>query len=111
MTDLTFKELSIKEPYASMINDGKKTIETRTWATDYRGEILICASKSPKGLLSGLAFATARIIDCRLMTREDEKAACCEIYPNAWAWILEDIWSLPDPFPVMGQLSLFKVII
>ena len=42
------KALSIKEPWATLILEGKKTIETRTWKTNYRGEILLCASKNPK---------------------------------------------------------------
>ena len=29
--------ISIKEPYASLIKDKKKFIETRSWKTNYRG--------------------------------------------------------------------------
>jgi hypothetical protein len=39
----TLKALSLKEPYASMMLHGK--IETRTWPTNYRGLVLICASQ------------------------------------------------------------------
>ena len=41
--------VSIKEPYASLIKDGIKTVETRTWKTNYRGEIYIhsCVAKEP----------------------------------------------------------------
>jgi hypothetical protein len=38
------KGLSVKQPWAGFIADGRKTIETRTWKTDYRGPLLICAS-------------------------------------------------------------------
>lgn len=37
------KALSIKQPFAGLIATGQKTLETRTWSTDYRGPLLICA--------------------------------------------------------------------
>ena len=38
------KALSIKQPWASLIAHGIKDIENRTWATKYRGKVLIHAS-------------------------------------------------------------------
>ena len=38
------KVLSIKEPFATLIANGLKKIETRSWKTNYRGEIFIHAS-------------------------------------------------------------------
>jgi hypothetical protein len=38
------KVLSIKQPHASFICAGIKTVENRTWKTDYRGKLLIHAS-------------------------------------------------------------------
>ena len=38
------KVLSIKEPYATLIATGNKLIETRSWKTNYRGELFIHAS-------------------------------------------------------------------
>jgi ASC-1-like (ASCH) protein len=37
------KCLSISQPYADLIIDGKKIIELRTWNTKFRGEFLIHA--------------------------------------------------------------------
>ena len=102
------KALSIKGHWAEMIRMGKKTIETRTWKTKYRGQILLCASKIPKKRLSGHAFAIADLVDVRPMIKEDEKDACCEIYPNAYSWILKNIKAIPL-FKVKGQLGLFEV--
>ena len=102
------KALSIKEPWATMILKGKKVIETRTWKTNYRGKILLCASKNPKSEISGCAFATAEIVDCLPMIKDDEKFACCEVYPNAFSWFLNDIKVIPL-FKVKGQLRLFEV--
>ena len=39
------KVLSIIEPWATLIKEKKKYIETRTWKTNYRGELYIHASK------------------------------------------------------------------
>lgn len=38
------KVLSLTEPYATLIKEGKKRIETRSWKTSYRGELYIHAS-------------------------------------------------------------------
>ncbi|MCI6265916.1 MAG: ASCH domain-containing protein, partial [Erysipelotrichaceae bacterium] len=40
------KVLSLKEPFASLIKEGIKKVETRSWQTSYRGELYIHASIS-----------------------------------------------------------------
>lgn len=104
------KALSIKQPWSSMIASGEKTIETRTWGTKYRGELLIVSSKKPAipGLPSGQAVAIADLTDVRRMTKEDEAAACCGVYPGVFAWVLENVREI-DPFPVRGQQGLYEV--
>ncbi len=105
----SMKALSIKQPWASMIAEGLKTIETRTWPTFYRGELLIVSSKRPSDEgPAGKALAVAELIDCHRMTVDDEKAACCTIYPRAWAWVLTTIWEI-EPFDVRGQLGIYEV--
>lgn len=102
------RAISVKEPWASMIRAGIKTIETRTWKTNYRGPLLICASANPKSEFSGKAVCVVELVDCREMTKSDETDACCQIYPEAKAWVLRDV-QLIEPFPVKGQLRLFEV--
>lgn len=41
----TIKCISLWQPYASLVAIGAKRIETRSWSTNYRGPILIQASK------------------------------------------------------------------
>ena len=41
------KTLSIRQPFASLICRGIKTIENRSWKTNYRGKLLIHASGKP----------------------------------------------------------------
>lgn len=38
------KALSLNADFAMLVLLGKKTIECRTWRTNYRGDILICAN-------------------------------------------------------------------
>lgn len=40
------KCITIKQPFASLIAEGLKEYEFRTWKTNYRGEILIHAGKT-----------------------------------------------------------------
>ena len=41
------KALSLKQPYAELIVQGKKKIELRKWNTNFRGKFYIHASKVP----------------------------------------------------------------
>ena len=102
------KALSVKQPWANLIASGKKTIETRVWATDYRGEILIVSSRTPKIEPAGCAVCVTELVDCRPMTKADERAACCEIYPKAHAWVLGNVRPI-KPFQVKGQLGVYEV--
>ncbi len=117
------KALSIKQPWAHLIVyglDGRyKTIETRNWQTHYRGELLIVSSLKavPRPWLPGLdaddmefgkAIGIVELVDCRAMTRADETAAMCKIYPNAFSWVLANIRAI-EPFAVKGQLRLYEV--
>jgi hypothetical protein len=38
--------LSLRQPYAELVVDGRKIIETRRWNTNFRGIFLIHASKA-----------------------------------------------------------------
>lgn len=38
------KVLSLTEPFATLIKEKKKLVETRSWKTNYRGELYIHAS-------------------------------------------------------------------
>jgi len=100
------KALSIRQPFASLILAGKKTIETRNWATKYRGPLLICSGVSlhngivieggvassaamfAKGNnmwswdLRGVSLCVVDLIDCHEMFPNDCEAAYCQWYPE-----------------------------
>ncbi|MCM1189835.1 MAG: ASCH domain-containing protein [bacterium] len=50
------KALTIIQPWATLLASGKKRCETRSWKTNYRGEILIHAGK--KDPLWGISMMT-----------------------------------------------------
>jgi hypothetical protein len=102
------KALSLKQPWANLIASGEKTIETRLWATRYRGKLLIVSSKLPNIAPAGYAVAVAQLVDCRPMERRDEYAARCEIYEGAFAWVLSDVKAI-QPFPIKGSLGIYDV--
>lgn len=45
--DQALKALSLWQPWASLVAEGVKTIETRHWSTRYRGPLAIHATKQP----------------------------------------------------------------
>jgi len=116
------KALNIQQPWAWLIANGHKTVETRTWLTRYRGPLLIVASKArltkareaafrqrfpAADLVYGQAVAVAVLDGCSLMTAADEPAACCGCYGRAIAWKLSRIRKIA-PFPVTGRLGLYE---
>ena len=78
------KVLSIKEPFATLIKDDVKIYETRSWKTNYRGEIYIHASKAmsksenvekampylKSELNPGCILCKCNLVDCIYMTEE-----------------------------------------
>ena len=104
------RAISLWQPWATLVREGKKTIETRMWPTNMRGDILICSTKKPKvsGHLCGYALCVVRLRDCRPMVRGDETAAMCDWEPGRWAWVLSNIRPT-SPFPVTGKQGFFDV--
>jgi hypothetical protein len=105
------KAISIKQPWASLIATGIKTLEIRQWPTDHRGPLLVVSSRRPviDGHRHGQALCVVNVVGCRKMTRDDLPFACIrEFYFDHYAWVLRDA-RLIEPFGVMGQLRLFDV--
>ena len=121
------KALSIIEPYASLIAEGHKHIETRSWKTNYRGEILIHASatripKEYRHLLprvrqvrSGYILCRATLVDCVEMTEEflaavDPVERELGFYSlGRYAWVLDNVEPV-EQVKVRGSLGLWTVV-
>lgn len=54
--------LSVRPPFTQLIASGIKRLEIRTWETDYRGPLLICASKQSHDLFCSYDFRTNILI-------------------------------------------------
>jgi len=123
--------ISIRQPYAELMLSGK--IETRDWKTNYRGLVLICASKhampnheieiisgtkqinrmnkylcAKKGDYEGKAIAIGRLIDCRPMTKHDEDACFVQYFKGLYCHIYSDMHKI-IPFQVKGFLGYTNV--
>lgn len=104
------KAISVRQPWASMIAQGSKTIETRIWPTKYRGDLLIVSSKKPKidNLPAGQALCIVELTDCQPMQVADEPLARCKWYKGAWTWVIGDVRPV-EPFAVQGTLSIYEI--
>ena len=122
------KALSIREPYATLIKDGIKYIETRSFKTNYRGPLYIHACKTKvkikdelkplikSDLIYGAIICKANLVDCVYMDEEFIKNEKKKDYNNfisgyyevgRYAWILKDI-EVINPIYVNGQLGLWN---
>lgn len=124
------KVISIKEPYATLIKDGVKIYETRSWKTNYRGEIYIHASLTQsksetyetaiKYLKSepnpGYILCLCKLVDCIPMTkefidyinRETKEADYGRYSEDRYAWKLELIEVLNEPIKAKGKLGIWN---
>ena len=111
------KALSIRQPWASLIASGRKTLEVRTWRTSYRGPMVICASTAPDVRAinwfekpdepRGCTICLVDLIDVRRGTPEDEIDALCD--PSGYfVWVLKRPRRL-EQVPVKGRLSVWEI--
>lgn len=124
--------LSIKEPFATLIKDGVKRIETRSWKTNYRGELYIHASLTKKDITDrhellelvkdktfsyGYIICRCKLKDCVYMTKDfvedirnnHHQEYICGIYTEGrYAWVLDEIEILDKPIPAKGKLGIWK---
>src|ERR1035437_5544826 len=124
------KALSWKEPFATMMLYGK--IETRTWHTNYRGLVLICASKVAYSLNAelnicggeqhrrlldvlcehhlnltdtyGMAIGIGYLFCCRPMAEFDEDKTFVQYNPDLFCHIYRDVKAI-KPFAWKGKMG------
>lgn len=127
------KVLTIREPFATLIKNKVKYIETRTWKTNYRGEIYIHSGiakmkkdvKNRPGLSKlyneddlkyGFILCKCNLVDCIYMTEEfieQEKKKDINNFISGryevgrYAWILSDIKPI-TPIKAKGQLGIWN---
>ena len=132
----TLKAISLWQPWASLISLGLKHYETRSWKTKYRGKLLICSTlNNPKhrreylkikddlqlpswneeNFPHGQAIAICDLVDCIEMTPDSiaeqsrTEILCGDWQVGRYAWKLENIQPITEPFAVKGKQGLFNV--
>ena len=122
------KVLTIKQPWASLIIEGYKKYEFRSWKTKYRGKILIHAGLSLEKDMDkrfeeynlkhnfGCIIGEAELVDCILVDEkfnEELKNINSLVYAKSnhvekYAWKLENIKKYENPLYIRGKLGLWN---
>lgn len=127
------KVLTIREPFATLIMNKIKYIETRSWKTNYRGEIYIHAGVAKldnkikdrvnltklynsSELNYGYIICKANLVDCVLIDEEFVNKVKHDSMDNyyagdyalgRYAWILADV-EIIEKIPAKGQLGIWN---
>ncbi|HUZ20619.1 MAG TPA: ASCH domain-containing protein [Acidimicrobiales bacterium] len=107
------KALTVRQPWASLIVAGGKSVENRTWQTNYRGRLIIHAgAKVDRAAMAehghlveaypaGAIIGTVRLVDCV----RDSASPWAEA--GAWHWVLADAEPC-EPISCRGRLGLWS---
>lgn len=114
--------LAVRQPWAWAIVAGAKTIENRSWSTDYRGPIVIQASTTKAAVNQLARSATPRlpplpvaysaligVVDLLDVVPMSEQL---EENPWAWGpycWRLGNARAFAEPIPAKGKLNLYSL--
>ena len=123
------KVLTIKQPWATLIMQGYKRFEFRSWQTKYRGDLLIHAGKGidkeaikrlekylPEELPFGKILGKVTLVDCIKMSPEFKERLLKEnrdIYTKSsfqenYGWQMDDVQAFEEPIEAKGHLSLWE---
>jgi hypothetical protein len=121
------RAISLWQPWATAIVLGRKTIETRSWFTPYRGPIAIHAAKRPldveelllcselgmpqTGHAFGAVVAIADLISCMRtegLAPSIEDRAWGNFTPGRYGWVLANVRPLTPPVPARGMQGLWN---
>lgn len=123
------KALTIKQPWASLIIEGYKKHEFRSWKTSYRGKIYIHAGLSIEkdkvekfecynlDYIKGAIIGEAELVDCILVHEKfnkELKAINPLVYGKSdhsetYAWELKNVIKYDQPIYLKGQLGLWNL--
>lgn len=107
------KALTVRQPWASLIIEGHKDVENRSWPTGYRGDLFIHAAGAKVdeatediwGLLDsyaplGVILGVVDLVDCR----RDHPSGWATA--DAWHWVLQNPRPC-RPLPAKGNSGLW----
>ena len=123
------KVLTIKQPWATLIMQGYKRFEFRSWQTKYRGDLLIHAGKGidkeaikrlgkylPEELPTGKILGKVTLVDCIKMSPEFKEELLKEnrdIYTKSsfqenYGWQMDNVQVFKELIEAKGHLSLWE---
>ena len=123
------KILTIKQPCATLIMQGDKRFEFRSWQTKYRGELLIHAGKGidkeamkrlakylPEELPYGKILGKVKLVDCikmspefkELLLKENSDIYAKSSFQEYYGWQLSDVEVFEKSIESKGHLSLWE---
>jgi hypothetical protein len=116
--------LSVRQPWAELIVTGRKTIEVRSWATEYRGRIWLHAAKASEpdlerafgvkqtfkgGFIGSVRLSAIVPLDDRRWSNWRPRHLVSGPYrPGQFGWVLESPIRFKSPIPARGHLNLFR---
>lgn len=112
------KTLSVMQPWASLLAEGIKPIELRSWSTRYRGQILIRASRNSPArweddngrrvkLPTECLLFVGQLIDVRPMQPVDRVPAMSSYWNDENSWVIQPLYYV-RPTPAAGKLKLYE---
>ena len=122
------KAITLKEPWASLVVNGYKTYEFRSWKTSYRGKILIHAAKScDKNNIDRFnsynldygnseIIGEAEIIDCvkvddelrKKLLKVDNVVYSESGFNETYAFVLSNCKKYDKYIPCKGKLNIWQ---
>ena len=123
------KVLTIKQPWATLIMQGDKRFELRSWKTKYRGDLLIHAGKGidkeamerlvkyiPENMPTGKILGKVTLVDCiecnknfkEMCLKENQDVYAKSTFVEKYAWQLDNVEVFDVPIEAKGKLNLWE---
>lgn len=123
------KVLTIKQPWATLIMQGDKRFEFRSWQTKYRGDLLIHAGKDidkeamkrlakylPEELPYGKILGKVKLVDCikmspefkELLLKENSDIYTKSSFQENYGWQVSEVEVFDKTIEAKGHLSLWE---
>jgi activating signal cointegrator 1 len=129
---ITLKAISLWQPWASAMASGVKQIETRSWPTSHRGDLVICASKrkpsreevgddetyeAALAMPYGCAVCVVEVYDCWQTERitnlrqpiSQAERDLGDYTPGRFGWLTRNCRKLRNPVPILGRQGLWML--
>jgi hypothetical protein len=120
------KAITLTQPWASLVMDGRKQWETRSWSTRYQGPLAIHAAKEideaacrkfgydPETIPRGAVLGVVQLVQCFeigdwLIRQQTKKELSCGVWTaGRFAWNLAVGKRFTQPIPARGYQRIWN---